>query len=182
MVDIVAKYWSDAHSKQREYGKYSFRTLAHITHIAENSQQNTGNSEQTIFHARFLHKVTCKRSTCHNKHNAILENRHRIGSPKRIGRYFIEHQIALQHVHSILLKREYGGVIEYAKERHQPETTARKDGTEVADLERIVLLLSLTGLRIELSIHEEVNNKHDKCDKQQNYAERHRTRNVDNAP
>ena len=124
MVDIVAQYRSDTHGKQREYGKYRFRALAHITHIAENSQQYSGKGKQTVLHTCFLHKITCKRSACNDKHNAILKNRHRIGSPERVGRYFLKYQITLQHIYGILLEREYGRIIKHAKKSHQPESAA----------------------------------------------------------
>ena len=166
MVNIVSKYRCYTYSKQREDCKYCFGTLTHITHITEDSEQYSGKGKQAILHTCLLHKITCKRSARNDKHNAVLKNCHRISSPERVGGYFLEYQITLQHIYGIFLEREYSRIIKYTKKRYQPESATGQNSTEIADLERIVFLLSLTRLLVKFLIHEEVDNKHNKCDKQ----------------
>ena len=92
-----------------------------------------------------------------------------------------QRQVALEHVHRILLEREDGGVIEHAQQGDQPEAEAREDGADVLDPERIVLLLRFAGLAVELAVHEEIGDEHDQADAQEHNAEGDGTADIDMA-
>ena len=100
-----------------------------------------------------------------------MQDGYRRTGPERIAAGLGQGEVALQHIHRILLEGEDGAIVEHAEQGHEPETAIAKNLADVADFERIVLLLSLTSLCIELLVHEEVDDGHDEGDAQQYHTE-----------
>ena len=181
VVHIITQNRSNAYGQQREYGEHRFCTLTHIAHVAEYNQRHTGHYQQAVLHGRTFREVAGKSCNRHYQHDDVLDNGHRIGSPEGIRGHLRKHQIALQHIDRILLEGENGRIVQHAQQGYQPETTARKDTSQVADFKGIILLLGLTCLRIQLLVHKEVYDKHDQSYHQQYHAESDRTGNVDHS-
>ena len=177
MVDIVAKDGSDGHSQQREHGEDGLGSATHVAHVAVNHQSHNCQTHKAKLQTFvILNEVARERASGNDKHQCILHPGHRLASPigARLGR--IERQVALQHIDGILLEREDGAIVKYAKQGHQPESEAGEDLAEVTDFEGVVLLFSFTGLGIEFLVHEEVDNEHHESDAEQHHTEGDGTR------
>ena len=109
------------------------------------------------------------------QHDDVLDDGDVAARPEGAGVRRREGQVALEHVDRILLEREDGAVVQHAEQGHDPESAVGKDLADVADLERVVLLLGLAGLAVELLVHEEVDDGHDEGDAEQHHAEGDRT-------
>ena len=181
VVHVVAQNGGDTHSQQGEYGEDALGTLAHVTHVAVANQGDYRHAQQAVLGALVLHEVAHEGGGGNHEHHDILVDGQTLAGPERVGINLGERQVALQHVHGILLEGEDGAVVEHAQQRYQPETLVGQDLANVAYLERIVLLLGLARLLIELAVHEEVNDEHDQGDAHQNDAKGYRARNVDRA-
>ena len=171
MVDIVAKDGGDSHGQQREHGEDGFSGTAHIAHVAIDNQCNNSSGHQTNLDTFLLGEVARERAGGYSKHDDILNNCHFVATPEGVRVSSIERQVALQHVDGIFLEGEDGAIVEHAQQGNEPETKAGENLANIFHLEGVVFLLSLTGLAVELLVHEEVGDEHDEGDAEQHDSE-----------
>ena len=174
MVEVGAENRGDEHSQQGEHGKDGLSRLAHIAHITIGDQGDDRYGQQTIPQVGLLLEVGGKTGGSHDKHNDILHDGHRVAGPERVGIRCRQRQVTLQHIDGVLLEGEDSRIVEHAEQGDNPETAVAEDLANVADLEWVVLLLSLTCLCIEFLVHKEVDDSHNQGDAHQHHTEGHR--------
>ena len=173
IVHIVAENGRDAHCKKREHRKDGGSRLAHIPHRAISYKGDDRNHKRRNLDRFVLGKAESECTTCNDEHNHILDIRGCIARPKRTYRTRVKREVALKHIDRIFLERENSRVIKHAKQRHHPEAKRTENLSEIGNLERIVLFLSLSRLRIKLLVHKEINDKHNQGHHQEHHSESH---------
>ena len=178
MVNIRPQDGRDEHCQEREHRENRLGRLAHEAHVAVGHEQQDAESEQPVAQSAALLEVRREARNRHEEHDDILHDGDIVLCPERTGSRRCQRQVALQHVDGILLEGENRAVVEHAQQGDKPETAAREDLPQVADAEGVVLLLSLAGLRVQLSVHEEIDHTHDEGNAHQHHAESHRAGDV----
>ena len=143
---------SDLHCEEREHREDGLRALAHEAHIAVGDEGDDGNAQEQVLFGLVLHEIAREAGGGHDQHDDVLDDGHAGAGPEGVGRRLGERQVALEHVHRILLEREDGGVVQHAQQGDEPESAVGQDLADVADLERIVLLLGLAGLGVQFLV------------------------------
>ena len=180
MIDIIAEDRRDRDGEKREYREDGLSGAAFEAHNAIDDQRHDSGCHQAIFQPLVaFDEVAGESADSNQKHNDVLDYGDSLAGPERPGGGFGQGEVALQHIHGIFLEREYRRIVKDAEKGHEPETEAGEDLANVRDLERVVFLLGLTGLAVELLVHEEICNEHDKGDAKKHDSESHGTADID---
>ena len=144
--------------------------MAHVAHVAVDDEEHDCGGGAGVFNHLVLAEVAGKGGGGHDEHDDVLHHGDGVACPEGVGVDSVEREVALQHVDGVLLEGEDGGIVEHAKKGYEPEAAARKNLSQIFELEGVVFLLSLAGLGVEFAVHEEVDDKHDEGNHEEHHT------------